>query len=202
MNDDATASHILHRTLAELEAGLDHIRQSPKDTGVLEMIVCRPEVGERKVLEVGQLDLVEGLRGDNWKVRGSRSTSDGSAHSEMQLNIMNSRVVALVAGSRDRWPLAGDQLYVDLDLSEENLPPGTRLALGTAVIEITPEPHTGCKFFKTRFGLDALQFVNSPFGKRLHLRGLNAKVIEPGEIHVGLMVQKKLLGTGNKANRS
>src|SRR5918997_1726577 len=103
----------------------------------------------------------------------------------MQLNVMNSRVIALVARSRDRWPLAGDQLYLDLDLSKDNLPAGTRLALGAAVIEVTAQPHTGCKKFVERFGVEAMKFVNSEMGKRLCLRGINAKVIEPGVIRIG-----------------
>jgi MOSC domain-containing protein YiiM len=108
----------------------------------------------------------------------------------MQLNIMNSRVIALLAQDKDRWPLAGDQLFIDMDLSAENLPPGTRLALGSAMIEVTDQPHTGCKKFMERFGLDAMKFVNSPVGKQLHLRGINAKVVQPGLIQVGDVVKK------------
>lgn len=179
-----------HLTMAELEAGLDEIRQSPKDEGVLELIVRRPRLEEREVLQQGELDLVEGLVGDSWKTRGSSRTPDGSAHPEMQLNIMNSRAIALVAQDRDRWQLAGDQLYVELDLSAENLPPGTRLAIGSAVIEVTAPPHTGCKKFVSRFGLDAMKFVNSPVGQELHLRGINARVVQPGTISVGNVVRK------------
>jgi MOSC domain-containing protein YiiM len=141
-------------------------------------------------LEEGELDLVEGLVGDTWKVRGSSRTLDGAAHPDMQLNIMNARVVALLAREKDRWPLAGDQLFIDMDVSSENLPPGTRLALGSAVIEVTDQPHTGCKKFEARFGLDALKFVNSPLGRQLRLRGLNAKVTQPGVIRVGDSVKK------------
>ncbi|RIK29250.1 MAG: MOSC domain-containing protein [Chloroflexi bacterium] len=177
-------------TSEELEAGLEHIRQSPKDQGVLELIVRRPQVGEREVLEEGTLDLAVGLVGDNWAVRGSSRTADGLAHPDMQLNIMNARVIDLVAQERVRWPLAGDQLYIDLDLSADNLPPGTRLALGSAVIEVTPEPHTGCQKFVARFGQDAMKFVNSPNRKGLRLRGINAKVVQPGVIRVGDVVRK------------
>jgi hypothetical protein len=177
-------------TMAELEAGLDEIRRSPGDQGVLEMIVCRPRVDAREVLAEGALHPLEGLVGDSWRTRGSSRTADGSAHPEMQLNVMNSRVIALVAQSRDRWPLAGDQLYLDMDLSEENLPPGTRLALGTAVIEVTAQPHTGCKKFVARFGLEAMKFVNSGVGRQLCLRGINAKVVEPGVIRVGQVAKK------------
>ena len=179
-----------HATMAELEAGLENILQSPTDTGVLALIVRRPQVEAREVLEVGELDQVEGLVGDNWKTRGSSQTVDGSAHPDMQLNIMNARVIALVAQKKARWALAGDQLYIDLDLSAENVPPGTRLSLGEAVIEVTDQPHTGCKKFAARFGLDALKFISSPVGKQLQLRGINAKVIRSGAIRVGDTVKK------------
>jgi len=181
---------IRHLTRAELETGLDQIRQSPRDEGVLRLIVRRPRIEEREVLEEGELHPVEGLVGDSWKMRGSSSTADGSPHPDMQLNIMNARVAALVAQDKDRWQLAGDQLYVDMDLSAENLPPGTQLAIGSAVIEVTPPPHTGCKKFVSRFGLDAMKFVNSSLGRELHLRGINARVIEPGLIRVGQVVKK------------
>jgi hypothetical protein len=176
--------------MEQLEAGLDGIRRSPKDEGVLELIVRRPETDAREVLEEGELHLAEGLVGDSWKWRGSSRTPDGSSHPEMQLNIMNSRVIALVAQDKDRWQLAGDQLFLDMDLSDENLPAGTRLALGSAVIEVTPLPHLGCKKFVERFGLDAMKFVNSPLGRQFRLRGINAKVVQPGAIRVGQVVKK------------
>ena len=179
-----------HLTMEQLEAGLDIIRQSPKDEGVLELIVRRPRVDEREVLEEAELHPSEGLMGDSWKLRGSSRTPDGSAHPDMQLNIINARVIALVAQDRQRWQLAGDQLYLDMDLSDENLPAGTRLALGSAVIEVTPQPHTGCKKFVARFGLDAMKFVNSPLGRELHLRGINARVVQPGMIRVGQSAKK------------
>lgn len=177
-------------TMAELEAGLDAIRQAPKQEGVLELIVCRPQVGAREVLETGELDLTQGLVGDNWKQRGSSLTPDGASHPDMQLNVMNARVIAMVAQAMDRWQLAGDQLFIDMDLSADNMPPGTQLALGSAVIEVTAQPHNGCKKFVARFGLDAMKFVNSPLGKQLRLRGINAKVIQPGTIRVGNLVNK------------
>ena len=179
-----------HLTMAELEAGLDEIRRSPKDEGILQMIVCRPRINERGVLVEGKLNPLEGLIGDGWMTRRSSRTADGSAHPEMQLNVMNSRVIALMARSRDRWPLAGDQLYLDLDLSKDNLPVGTRLALGTAVIEVTAQPHTGCKKFVERFGVEAMKFVNSEIGRQLCLRGINAKVVEPGVIRIGQTAKK------------
>jgi MOSC domain-containing protein YiiM len=181
---------VRHLTAAELEAGLDEIRRSPRDEGVLELIVRRPRTEERDVLQEGELDLAEGLVGDKWISRGNPHTSDGSSHPDMQINVMNARAIALVAQDRDRWQLAGDQLFIDLDLSAENLPPGTQLALGSAVIEVTAQPHTGCKKFVARFGRDAMEFVNSPVGRKLHLRGINARVVQPGVIRVGDVVRK------------
>jgi len=179
-----------HLTLAEMEARLETIRQSPKDLGVLKLISRRPNTDEREVLTEAQLDPAHGLVGDNWKARGSRSTPDGSANPEMQLNVMNARVIELLALDRGRWALAGDQLFVDFDLSETNVPPGTRLAIGSAVIEVTAPPHLGCKKFSARYGEDAMRFVNSPEGKQLHLRGVNAKVVQPAVIRTGDSVKK------------
>jgi hypothetical protein len=181
---------VKHLASAELEAGLEEIRRSPRDEGVLRLIVRRPRSGEREVLEEGRLDLAEGLVGDNWRTRGSPRSADGAAHPDMQLNIMNARVIALVAQHPSRWPLAGDQLYLDLDLSAANLPPGTRLALGTAVIEVTAQPHTGCQKFVARFGREAMVFVNSGVGRDLQLRGVNARVVQPGTIRSGDVVRK------------
>jgi hypothetical protein len=177
-------------TLEELEAGLDEIRGAPKEEGPLRLIVRRPRIEQREVLQEADLDLVEGLVGDNWRTRGSSRTPDGSSHPDMQLNIMNARVIALVARHPDRWQLAGDQLFIDLDLSAANLPPGTRLALGSAVIQVTDQPHTGCKKFVERFGPDALKFVSSPLGRQLQLRGINARVVQPGMIRTGDLTRK------------
>jgi len=179
-----------HLSITELEAGMDLIRQSPKDYGVLKLIVRRPGVDEREVLHEGELSLEEGLVGDTWKERFSRRTPDGSANLDAQITVMNARAVELLAQSEERWSLAGDQLFVDIDLSDDNLPPGTRLALGSAVIEVTAVPHTGCAKFAERYGTDATKFVNSPEGKRLHLRGINTKVVRSGTIHVGDVVRK------------
>jgi hypothetical protein len=179
-----------HLTMSELEAGLEEIGRSPRDGGVLEMIVRRPQIGAREILQEGQLDLVDGLVGDSWKLRSSRRTADGTAHPDMQLNLMNSRVVALVSQDKSRWHLAGDQLYVDLDLSEANVPAGTKLAIGTAVVEVTTQPHTGCSKFVERFGADAMTFVNAQERKALNLRGVNARVVRPGVVRVGDTVGK------------
>jgi hypothetical protein len=179
-----------HLTTSELEAGLDEICRAPKDEGVLELIVRRPTVNDREILEEAELHLEDGLVGDSWKRRRSTSTPDGLPNPLMQINMINSRVTALVAREKDRWALAGDQLYIDLDLSEENLPPGSRLSLGNAVIEVTAPPHLGCQKFVARFGLEAMRFVNSPVGKQLHLRGLNARVVQGGTIRVGDIAKK------------
>ena len=179
-----------HLTMSELEAGLGEIARSPKDNGVLEMIVRRPQVGEREILQEGQLDLIDGLVGDSWKSRSSRRTADGTPHPDMQLNVMNSRVVALVSQDKSRWHLAGDQLFVDFDLTEANVPAGTKLAIGSAVIEVTAQPHTGCSKFVERFGVDAMKFVNSAERQDLHLRGVNARVVRPGVLRVGDSITK------------
>jgi len=142
------------------------------------------------VLATGELDVAQGLVGDTWRVRSSTRTADRSAHPDMQLNLMNARVIALIAQEKARWPLAGDQLFVDLDLAGGNLPPWTKLGIGTAIIQVTDQPHTGCAKFVSRFGVDAMKFVNSPLGRSLNLRGINAKVVQPGVIRVGDTVRK------------
>ena len=180
----------LHLTREELEAGLDHIRQSPKDNGVLQLIVRRPIVETREVLEEGELSVADGLIGDSWNMRPSSKTADGSPHPEMQINIMNARAVALVAQEKERWQLAGDQLFLDMDLSKENLPAGSRIAIGTAILEVTEPPHTGCHKFVARFGVEAMKFVNSDVGRDLCLRGINAKVVQSGTIRVGQTAKK------------
>jgi MOSC domain-containing protein YiiM len=170
--------------MSELEAGLDAIRQSPRDDGILRLIVRRPRAREREVLEQGELTRADGLAGDSWSTRGK------NPHPDVQLTVMNARAIALIAQTTERWPLAGDQLFVDLDLSEENLPAGTRVAIGSAVIEVSAEPHTGCSNFVSRFGIDAMRFVNSQKGRALRLRGLNARVVQEGTIRAGDVVRK------------
>lgn len=181
---------MVHLTTKQIEEGLDLILQSPKDNGVIKLIVRRPKVGEREVLEEGEIDLEVGLVGDCWKTRGSSRTTDGFGHPEMQLTLMNTRIIDLITQDKHCWKLAGDQFFVDLDLSEENIPPGTRLSIGTAIIERTEIPHLGCKKFIDRFGKDAMRFVNSDMGKLLNLRGINAKVIKPGIVKRGDVIVK------------
>lgn len=176
--------------LSRLEESLDDIRDAPADAGTVELIVARPAVDERVVLGEAWLDSRDGLKGDGWRARGSKHTPDGSALVDAQLTLVNSRVAAAIAGERDRWPLAGDQLYVDLDISLANLPPGSRVRLGTAIIEFSETPHTGCAKFSARFGNDAQRFVNSPIGRELRLRGANCKVVVPGTVRQGDAITK------------
>lgn len=181
---------VAHLGIEQLNAGLDRIRRSPADAGPLLTIVQRPAVDRRKVVAAGRLDVEGGLIGDTWKDRGSASTADGSANPEAQITIINSRALQLMAQSEDRWPLAGDQLVVDIDMSEANLPPGQWLSIGSAVLEISAEPHTGCVKFARRFGNDALRFVSTPTGQAMRLRGVNARVVRSGQIRAGDIVAK------------
>jgi hypothetical protein len=184
------ASPIIHLNRQELEAGLGDIKRSPLDNGTLQMIAARPAVDEREVLGEGRLDLIDGLVGDTWLSRGNTSRPDGSADPEAQLTVMNSRAAALVAGTPDHRGLAGDQLYIDFDLSVRHLPGGSHLQIGEAVIEITAKPHRGCAKFAARFGNEALRFVNTGEGLVLNLRGRNAKVVVPGAIRRGDAVKR------------
>ena len=179
-----------HPTMEELDAGLGHFRESPADGGPLQMIVRRPDVDAREVIAEGELDGAVGLVGDSWKDRGSTVTPTGGPNLAAQVTIINSRLLALLAQSEERWPLAGDQLVIDIDMSEDNLPAGARLAIGSAVIEISKEPHTGCRKFAERFGHDALRFISTPMGRRMRMRGINTRVVQSGTIRVGDVATK------------
>ena len=174
----------IHLDTDQIDAGLAAAGPSPTRVGVVELIVRRPDVGEREVLERAELVPGTGVVGDNYVERGSARTDDGKAHPEAQLNIMNSRLIDVVAdGDRDRWALAGDQFFVDLDLSVANLPAGTRLQIGSAVIEVAAKPHTGCAKFTERFGIDAARWVNQERDQRR--RGLCATVETAGVVSAG-----------------
>ena len=178
------------RTLEQIQAGLDEVRRSPVDHGVVRRIVRRPAVEAREAVDAARISVATGLDGDCWATRGSKRMPDGSADREAQVTVMNSRFAALVAGEPERWDAAGDQLYVDLDLGVENLPPGARITVGGAVLEISEVPHTGCVKFSGRFGADALRAVSTPEGRALRLRGVNTRVIESGEVRVGDPVRR------------
>ncbi len=178
-----------HLSTADLEAGAARVHASPSEQGTVEMVVRRPDVDQREVLDEAELVVGQGVAGDNYLARGSRETDDGSAHPEAQLNIMNAHSVDLVAdGDKDRWPLAGDQLFVDFDLSLTNAPAGTRLQIGTATVEVTAKPHNGCAKFAQRFGVDAAKWANSSTEHRY--RGINAAVVEAGVVRPGDAVVK------------
>ncbi len=179
-----------HAELTGLEKSLDHIREAPADSGTVELISCRPAEDEREVLTEARLNTYDGLEGDTWRARGSRHTADGGPNPEAQLTLMNARAAAAIAGERERWSLAGDQIYVDFDISRNNLPPGSRVQIGSAVIEFSEAPHTGCAKFSARFGNDALRFVNSPTGRELRLRGANCRVVVAGTVHAGDTIKK------------
>jgi MOSC domain-containing protein YiiM len=174
----------------DLDRHLGAVRAAPRDEGRLLLIVRRPARDEREVVAEAMLSLEEGLVGDDWRARGSRARMDGSADPDAQLTLMSTRVLAAISPDASRWPLAGDQLLVDLDLSAANLPPGTRLAIGDAEIELTPPPHTGCSKFSERFGSDAQAWVNSPAGRTLRLRGANARIVRGGTIRSGDAIRK------------
>jgi MOSC domain-containing protein YiiM len=174
-----------------LEAGLDEVRRAPSSSGRVELIVRRPQVESREVMIEAALDEREGLVGDCWRERGCSATADGRAHPDRQITLMSVRSAGLIAGDRERWPLAGDQFYVELDLSVANLPPGTQLEIGSALLEVTAEPHRGCGKFLQRFGVDALKFVNSAAGREANLRGVNARVVQGGIVRTGDVICKR-----------
>lgn len=173
-----------HLTLDELNAGIDRVLNSPKDGGTVEMLIVRPAEEARITPERAEVSAELGMHGDHWSTGKYRDEID------IQIAIMNSRVLDLVSGGRERWSLAGDNIVADLDLSRANLTPGQKLEAGSAVLEITETPHNGCKKFASRFGAVALRFVNLGAGKDLRLRGIYARVMQPGTISVGDQIQK------------
>ena len=169
-------------TQQELEAGLSHVLESPQDGGSLEAIFVRPAVDTRESPETATLSPAGGVHGDKWASSG--------ADPRAQVTLMNARILNLVAGSRDRWALGGDQLIVDLDLSQENLPAGQRLAIDDAVLEVSDLPHTGCRKFSQRYGTTAARYINAPARANLNLRGVNAIVVKAGTVRRGSEVRK------------
>ena len=183
-------SQIIHLTEQEIMDGLNEVQKSPMNDGILEAIVIRPGSDERRSLEQCRLSPEGGTEGDAWARGCWLQLPDGRPDPAVQICIMNSRMINLVAGNRNRWELAGDNLFVDLNLSRENLQAGQLLSIGECVIEITEQAHNGCAKFSQRFGAPALKVVNSPLGKQLRLRGIYAKVITPGNVGVGNLIMK------------
>ena len=181
---------VVHLNLEQLEAGVENIKRSPKDGGVLECIVIRPGTNQRVDLQECELSPEGGVHGDNWASRTKQFLPDGNPNPAVQVSLMNSRTVDLLAQDRARWPLAGDNLYVDLDLSRDNLQPGQQLAIGSVVLEVTDVPHNGCAKFVERYGPNATGFVNSKSGKALRLRGVYAKIVKAGTVKVGDSINK------------
>jgi hypothetical protein len=169
------------------DAQLPHVQAAPADEGRVELIVRRPAVDERELLEEAVLDRDVGLVGDRWAARDREKTP---IYLSSQLTVISTRVLRAIEPDPTRWPLAGDQLYVDFDLGEANLPAGSRLAVGTSVLEISETPHTGCAKFSSRFGSEALRWINSPTGRAHRMRGLNARVVEPGTVRLGDAIRK------------
>lgn len=179
----------LHHRLAVLNESLDWVRQAPRDEGRVRLLVRRPAVDAREILTEAQLDADLGLVGDNWLLRGSSSTVDGGADPRAQITVTSWRAISLVAGSEERSALAGDQIHADLDISLDNLPAGTLLHIGSAILEVTDKPHTGCKKFSGRFGADALRFVNIGAGRELRLRGINTRIAQAGTVRLGDVIR-------------
>ncbi len=188
-------------TLEQLQAMIDDIRAAPSEVGVVELIVRRPAPDEREVVEEARLDVADGLVGDSWRSRGSSSMPDRSADPLAQLTVMNARATAAVAGDISRWPIAGDQVYADFDIGVAHLPPGTRLTIGDAEIEVSEKPHTGCAKFSSRFGVDALRFVSTPEGRSLRLRGMNTWVTKSGTVRVGDQISVSEASVGGSSPR-
>jgi MOSC domain-containing protein YiiM len=177
-----------HRSAAELEQGLAEVLASPSDIGTLEAIVIRPVEDARRVVQVATLSPEWGVEGDRWFSPAADGQELDPRH---QVSLMNWRILRQIAGDDDSICLAGDNLIVDLDLSEANLPPGSRLAIGANVeIEITELPHSGCNAFAHRYGAEARAFINNDRGRELHLRGRYGRVITGGSIGVGDAVRK------------
>jgi len=163
---------------------LDHVKASPKDGGVLKLIVLRLPDEQRQTPPRATLSAEHGVTGDRWSLKTNPDPL-------VQVSVMNSRFLEVIAGETERMNLAGDNLIIDLDLHIDNLPTGTRLRIGQALLEVTDSPHTGCKKFQRRYGKDALDITNTPEGSAMRLRGLLARVIRGGEVQVGDTIHKE-----------
>ena len=178
------------RSRGELEAAIPDILAAPKLAGAVEMIVVRPAAGLRETPGRVGVSLEGGVAGDHWAKGCWRTTDAGEPHPDVQICMMSARTIRAIAGEPEHWPAAGDNLFLDMDLSPANMPPGTRFAIGTAGFVVTAEPHDGCQSFIDRYGRDACLFVNTGRGRALRLRGIYARVTRDGEIAVGDRVLK------------
>jgi hypothetical protein len=170
-----------HRSLVEIIAGFEALPPPPKDRGRLSLIVRRYPDGHREILSSTRLTPEEGVPGDGWNRRPPRKI-------DAQLAVIRIDIAELLAGEQS-VTLVGDQLFVDLNISSENLPTGTRLRVGNAEVEMTPEPHNGCLKFKDRFGQEALDFVNAKATRDQNRRGVYWKVVKAGEITDGCPIE-------------
>jgi len=175
------------RTADQLAAALSTISGAPRQVGRVELIVRRPANLEREVIELGQLDPAVGLVGDNWSIRPSKT---GAPNPNAQVTVMSIRALRALCDAAE-WALAGDNLCVDLDLAAATTPPGTRLVIGDAELEVTADPHTGCAKFTERFGSEATRWVNSTIGRELNLRGINTRVLRGGAVRRGDPIVKR-----------
>jgi MOSC domain-containing protein YiiM len=174
-----------YQTAEQLQAGMASVLDAPKDEGVVRLVVRRPARGQREILAEGQLDTERGLVGDDWVDRPGMNRETPSPYA--QVTVMNARAAELVSGEAqpEAWAQCGDQLYIDLDISEANLPAGTRIAVGEAVLELQAEPHTGCVQFRGWWGPEALRHISTEEGRALRMRGANTRVVQSGAVRPG-----------------
>ncbi len=179
-----------YQTAEQLEAGMAGVLDAPSEEGPVRLVVRRPGRGQREILEEGQLDTERGLIGDDWINRPGMNRDTPSPHA--QVTVMNARVAELISGDPEpaTWAQCGDQLYVDLDISEANMPTGTRFSVGDAVLEVQAEPHTGCVQFRSWWGGDALRHISTTEGQALRMRGVNTRVVQSGTVRPGDAARK------------
>jgi hypothetical protein len=178
LDSASTGDPSRHVDLSELDRRLDAMRASPRDVGIVRALVRRADGGgRRELLDSVTLSEVEGMPGDAWGRRPDRTP-------ESQLTAVEWGVAELIANGH---PIAlfGDQLFLELDLSKGNLPVGSRVRLGAAVLEVSPKAHNGCQKYRRRFGPDALRFASRPDSRHRNFRGIYFRVVTEGLVRVG-----------------